>query len=159
MSPHSGHTPTKLSINEQKKTIESGAIQARFGDAASCRRVDLYSEMEMTASSSPPRAPRNRWGAVALAVAVLVLALEAAGQLLTAVGPEAGGMAKSTYSALTSAFGASGTILSLAVLLLAVFGFAQDTKSKLTSATAFAIGLAVLASTLFNAVFVPLVVS
>lgn len=105
------------------------------------------------------RGARNYWGGIALGVAILVLAMQGTSQLLAAFSEQATAkMGSGSFSAVMTAIGSIGTVLSLVVVLLSVFGFAQDKKSKLTSAAAFAIALAVLASTIFNAVLIPIAV-
>lgn len=109
--------------------------------------------------TSTPRGARNYWGAVALGLAVLVLAMQAASQLMAAFSSQVmSRIGSSTFAGVMTAIGGVGIVLALATVLLSIFGFAQETKSKLTSAAAFAIALAVLASTLFNAVLVPIAV-
>lgn len=108
-------------------------------------------------TTSMRRGARNYWGGAALGLAALVLAMQATSQLMAAFGPQVTAhIGSGAFAAVMTALGSIGTVLALAVVLLSVFGFAQDNKPKLTSAAAFAIALAVLASTLFNAVLIPL---
>ncbi|GAB3563563.1 hypothetical protein [Spelaeicoccus albus] len=119
-------------------------------------------EPEFESSSGPgahPRRPRNYWGAGALAVAVLVLAMQAASRVLAASGSAVTGhIGARAFAGIMTALGSLGTIFALAALLLAAFGVTRDSKSKLPAAAAMAIALAVVGSTLFNAIFIPIAV-
>lgn len=103
------------------------------------------------------RRPHSFWGTAALAVAVLVLAMQAAGRVLAAAaGPVTARLGGSTFAAIMTALGSLGVVLALAALVLAGFGISRDSKSKLPAAAAMAIGLAVVVSALFNAIFIPI---
>lgn len=118
--------------------------------------------MSITPSAEPgpgQRSPHNFWGSAALAVAVVVLAMQAASRVLSAAGAAiAEEVGSGTFAAIMTALGSLGTILALAAVVLAAFGISRDLKSKLPAAAAMAIGLAVVGSTLFNAIFIPIAV-